>query len=110
MTFQPRHIPAGVYTHLNFAFASIDPVTFQVVPADQGDTALYSKLTNLKKTDSNLKVYIAIGGWDFTEPWKDTRTTFSDLVGSEMNQRAFFTSLISFMCTYNFDGVDIDWE
>ncbi len=60
MSFQPQDIPAGVYSHLNFAFASIDPVTFHIVPADQGDTALYSKLTDLKKLDSQLKVYIAI--------------------------------------------------
>ncbi len=52
MSFQPGDILAGVYTHLNFAFASIDPVTFQVVPADAGDTALYSQLTNLKKLEN----------------------------------------------------------
>lgn len=110
MRYQPGDIKPGVYTHLNFAFASINPTTFRVVPADPGDVALYSKLTRLKEQDPNLKVYIAIGGWDFTEPWKATRTTFSDIAGSTANQRAFFASLISFMATYNFDGVDIDWE
>jgi GH18 family chitinase len=59
-------------------------------------------LTALKKHDPDLKVFIAIGGW--------TATTFSDLARSESNQRAFFSSLISFMSTYDFDGVDIDWE
>lgn len=110
MSYKPSDIKAGVYTHLNFAFASIDQATFQIVPADPGDVDLYSQLTNLKNQDANLKVYIAIGGWDFTEPWKATRNTFSDLAASETNQRAFFASLISFMSTYNFDGVDIDWE
>ncbi|KAK1769126.1 glycoside hydrolase superfamily [Phialemonium atrogriseum] len=60
--------------------------------------------------DSIRRVVVAIGGWDFTEPWKATRDTFSDLAASETSQRAFFASLISFMSMYSFDGVDIDWE
>jgi chitinase len=69
---------------------------------------LYRRLTDLKEFDPDLKVYIAIGGWTFNDPGQPTRTTFSDIAGSETNQRAFFASLISFMATYNFDGVDLD--
>lgn len=39
-----------------------------------------------------------------------TATTFSDLVGSTANKQKFFASLTSFMATYGFDGVDLDWE
>ncbi|CAK7221304.1 hypothetical protein SBRCBS47491_004482 [Sporothrix bragantina] len=102
-SFQPENVPIGVYTHINFAFASIDPNTFAVVPADSGDVDLYTRITNLKKQDQALKVYIAIGGWTFNDPGP-TAKTFSNLVGSIANQQAFFRS------TYNFDGVDIDWE
>lgn len=38
------------------------------------------------------------------------RTTFSDLAKSTSAQDAFFESLITFMQTNQFDGVDIDWE
>ena len=31
--YMPEDVPAGVYTHLNFAFASIDPNTYKIVPA-----------------------------------------------------------------------------
>jgi chitinase len=41
---------------------------------------------------------------------RSSATTFSDIAGSAANQHAFFTSLVSFMSTYNFDGVDNDWE
>lgn len=52
----PEAIPMGVYTHINFAFASIDPTTFEVVPADSGDVDLYTRLTNLKAIYPGLQV------------------------------------------------------
>lgn len=39
-----------------------------------------------------------------------TASTFSTLAGSASAQTAFFSSLLQFMTTYGFDGVDIDWE
>ncbi|RTE82608.1 hypothetical protein BHE90_002937 [Fusarium euwallaceae] len=107
--FRPSDIPDGVYTHINFAFASIDPKTFQIVPASRNDPALYRELTLKKSIDPHLKVFITIGGWAFNDPGP-TVTTFSDIARSEANQRTFIKSLISFMATYGFDGVDIDWE
>jgi len=44
------------------------------------------------------------------DPDQPTTTTFSDLAGSKSAQTAFFKSLVHFMSTYGFDGVDIDWE
>ncbi|KAM5345867.1 hypothetical protein ACJ41O_011728 [Fusarium nematophilum] len=107
--FTPSDIPDGIYTHINFAFASIDPKTFQIVPASSNDPGLYRELTRKKKVDPKLKVFIAIGGWAFNDPGP-TVTTFSDIARSDANQRTFIKSLISFMATYDFDGVDIDWE
>lgn len=63
----------------------------------------------LKKKDPHLKIYIAIGGWAFNDPGP-TQTTFSDLAASLPRQKAFIGSLLSFMSTYGFDGVDLDWE
>jgi hypothetical protein len=52
----PENIPAADYTHINFTFASIDPVTFQVAPMSVGDTDLYARLTNLKTLNPSLQV------------------------------------------------------
>ncbi|RFU82010.1 chitin-binding, type 1 [Trichoderma arundinaceum] len=109
--FNPEKIPLGVYTHLNYAFATIDPKTFEVLPAsieDQQDT--YDRVTWLKKRDPDLKVFIAIGGWTFNDEGQPTRNTFSNIANNPSNQKAFIKSLISFLSTYNFDGVDLDWE
>ncbi|KAH8804438.1 glycoside hydrolase superfamily [Xylogone sp. PMI_703] len=107
---EPESILVSAYTHLNFAFASIDPNTFEVVPASASDVALYTRLTGLKKLYPFLQVWISIGGWSMNDPDQPTATTFSDLAGSSSAQDAFTSSLISFMSTYGFDGVDIDWE
>lgn len=77
-------IPLGVYTHINFAFASIDPTTFAVVPSHPGDPELYQQVTLLKGLQPGLKVFIAIGGWTFNDPGP-TATTFSDLAASTNN-------------------------
>ncbi|KAE8378083.1 glycoside hydrolase superfamily [Aspergillus bertholletiae] len=108
-TFFPEQIPLGMYTHLNYAFATIDPETFEVKLASSGEENLVRCLARLKTQDPYLKVSIAIGGWAYNDPGP-TQTTFSDLAASQDAQKKFFESLISFLSTYSLDGVDIDWR
>ncbi|GAB0145998.1 hypothetical protein EsHS_00006412 [Epichloe bromicola] len=105
----PEEIPLGYYTHINFAFALIDPETFRVAPMDLGTASLYRRVSALKARQPDLQVWIAIGGWAMNDPgpW---RTVFSDLAKSESAQNAFFDSLVSFLQANDFDGVDLDWE
>lgn len=103
----PAQIDVEGYTHLNFAFASIDPATFQVTPATPDDIPLYTQFTARKS--STLQTWIAVGGFDFSDPGS-THTTWSDLCASAGNRQAFISSMISFMDKYGFTGVDIDWE
>ncbi|KAL4769203.1 glycoside hydrolase superfamily [Aspergillus nidulans var. acristatus] len=107
--FFPEQIPLGIYTHLNYAFATIDPETFKVKLASSTEVDLVRHLARLKTQDPDLKVFIAIGGCAYNNPGP-TRTTFSDLAASHDAQKKFFRSLISFLSTYNLDGVDINWE
>lgn len=106
----PEEIPVGSYTHLNFAFAFIDPKTFEVAAMDASQVDLYSRTTALKQLNSGLQVWISIGGWSMNDPDQPTHATFSTLAGSKDAQDKFFKSLLSFMQTYGFDGVDLDWE
>ncbi|KAI9041496.1 glycoside hydrolase [Aspergillus affinis] len=102
-------IPLGYYTHLNFAFAYIDPLTYRVAPMDPATASRYRQVTALKARQPGLEVWIAIGGWAFNDPG-NTATTFSNLAASEANQNIFAESLINFMVANGFDGVDLDWE
>lgn len=80
-----------------------------VVPHSQWYDDTYKRFANLKLADHSLKVFVTVGGWDFNN-LGSTATTFSDLAASLPAQRSFAKSLLSFMATYDFDGVDIDWE
>ena len=56
-----------------------------------------------------MQTWIAIGGFDFSDPGP-THTTWSDMMSTSANRAAFISSLIDFMTTWGFQGVDIDWE
>lgn len=105
----PENIPSGAYTHLNYAFAFVDPDTFAVAPMADTDKDLYPRFTALKETNAGLETWISIGGWSMNDPDQPTARTFSNLAASQDAQNKFFSSLLSFMGTYGFDGVDIDW-
>ena len=105
----PEDLPVGSYTHLNFAFAFIDPTTFAVAPMSEDQVSLFKRTAGLKDHAPGLQVWISIGGWSMNDPDQPTHSTFSQLAGSTAAQSQFFASLLSFMQTYGFDGVDIDW-
>jgi len=94
-------------THLNFAFASIDPTSFNVTPVDPEDLVLYPQFTNLKT--EIMQTWISIGGFSFSDPGP-TFTTWSDMVSNLTSRCAFIASLVDFMDEYGFQGVDLDWE
>ena len=103
----PSKINTADLTHLYFAFAKIDPNTFATIPGNDGDVERYAEFNKLQS--SSLQTWIAIGGFDFSDPGP-TRHTWSDLADSEASRGAFISSLKDFMSKYGFQGVDIDWE
>ena len=64
----PEQLPVGAYTHLNFAFAFIDPKTFKIAPTSEADTELYPRFTALKDSNPGLETWISIGGWSMNDP------------------------------------------
>ncbi|KAK4446124.1 hypothetical protein QBC34DRAFT_497070 [Podospora aff. communis PSN243] len=104
----PSQIKKEQYSHLYFAFATIDPVTFQIAVAHPGDIALMSEFTALK--GPGLQTWIAVGGYDFSDPGTPTHHTWSDLCATPARRAAFINSVRVDMDTYGFQGVDLDWE
>lgn len=105
-SIKPRNIDTTKFTHLYYAFASVNPETFEIAVTDK-DKEIIPEFTALNKT---LKTWVAVGGFDFSEPDTPTHTTWSDLVSSAANRKTFITSLIDFMDFWGFSGADLDWE
>ncbi|KAJ5135678.1 glycoside hydrolase [Penicillium bovifimosum] len=111
-TYFPADFDATAMTHINFVFVHFHPTTFEITPKDPSDIPLYSQFTALKEKHPALQTWVSLGGWAFNDATNslNTQTAFSDMSSSAANRRVFAVSLIHFMDTYGFDGVDIDWE
>ncbi|MDP6890198.1 MAG: glycosyl hydrolase family 18 protein [Phycisphaerales bacterium] len=116
--YQPSDIPVDKITHLNYAFANIDDdgriaigdpyaAIDKSYPGDTWDQpyrGTYNQINNvLKAAHPHLKTLISVGGWTWSG-------RFSDVALTEISRRKFAESCVNFIRTYNFDGVDIDWE
>ncbi|KAF2717775.1 glycoside hydrolase family 18 protein [Polychaeton citri CBS 116435] len=112
--FPPSGIPVDGLTHVNFAFAYVDPGSLQITTVDsETPEDLFAKTTdikNLKSSSSNLQVFVSIGGWTFSDNETATQSIFPTIVADQGKQQQFADNLVSFMTEYGFDGVDIDWE
>lgn len=104
----PEGIPTSAYTHLNFVFAFVDPSSYNVAPMASTNIPLYKRFIGLKDSNPGLETWISIGGWSMNDPDQLTHSTFSDLAASEDAQNKVFKLVLSFLLTYNFDGVDIN--
>lgn len=90
----------GSYTHVHWAFASIDPKTWKPVIKDtKGQWADFKKLP--------VKRIVSFGGWaDSTEP-----ATYNIIRSAIINNgNTFANNLAQFVKDEGIDGVDIDWE
>ncbi|KAK3168950.1 hypothetical protein OEA41_005398 [Lepraria neglecta] len=64
----------------------------------------------LKSTNKDLKVFVSIGGWSFSDKGTETHTLFSTIASRDVYRQRFANNVVSFMRQYGFDGIDIDWE
>jgi chitinase len=60
----PEDIDPTMWTHINYAFALIDPSSFKIAKMNTYDDLLYPRVIDLKMRSPGLKVFIAVGGWD----------------------------------------------
>ncbi|KAL4860892.1 hypothetical protein BDV12DRAFT_204588 [Aspergillus spectabilis] len=102
--FRPEDIPVKALTHLNIAFAGIESSMLAIE-----DSEMIRRIVKLKRRNRSLQVFIAVGGWAFSDPGP-TRTAWSDMARTDEGRHLFINSLIFAMLQYNLDGVDLDWE
>jgi chitinase len=92
-------------THLNYAFAYIDPQSFKLTTMDDATPEyLFQEVADLKKLKSGLEVWISVGGWTFSDNDTSTQPVFGNIARSESNRRKFADNLLSFLDLYGYDG------
>ncbi|KAF2495510.1 hypothetical protein BU16DRAFT_561793 [Lophium mytilinum] len=107
----PQDLPLTELTHLNLAFASVDPNSFELVPMDSKTPAELFESTVLTKNDNSaLKVFISVGGWTFSDNGTATQPVFGNIASSVQNREKFANNVLAFLNGHGFDGIDIDWE
>ena len=109
-SFPPGRIDPSLCTHLFYAFATLDQTTYQITAQDPSvdiDQQGFSNFTAIKQNNKNLKTLISLGGGSDSN---DGTGKYSKLVSNTANIKAFVNSVMTFLQTYGFDGLDLDWE
>jgi len=107
---EPKDIDAHLCTHIVYAFASVNPKTYQLenrkekkqLPHEE----LYAQLINLKKKNKKLKVLLSVGG----AAHEKYESPFHNMTKTDKRIETFVKSAIKFLRERGFDGLDVDWE
>ncbi|XP_041364397.1 acidic mammalian chitinase-like [Gigantopelta aegis] len=102
--FLPENIDPFVCTHILFAFGVANATSNNITAIEWNDPALYSRMMDLKIQNPNLKVLMAIGGWNARS------THFTQIVANDASMTQFNNNALAFLRQHKFDGLDIDWE
>lgn len=107
--FKPDKIDPHLCTHINYAFAFVNPAGTDLVPYEWNDvskwgTSMYAEVNAMKEQNPDLKVLLSVGGW--------THGTggFGPAARTSNTRRVFAKNALAFIVEYDFDGIDIDWE
>lgn len=103
-------VPVDSLSHLNLAFAYIEPDTYEIVPMPKVTEEIISQITNLKQRAPGLKIWISLGGWTYSDNGTATQAVWGDLSSTLAKRTKFAWNLYKFLKTWGFDGVDLDWE
>ncbi|KAM3519834.1 hypothetical protein MY4038_009654 [Beauveria bassiana] len=107
----PGDLPLDALTHVNYAFAYIHPVSFAITTMDAATPgSLFIEMAKLKTAKPSLQIWLSIGGWTFSDDNTPTQPVFGNIAREKRYREIFANNVLSFLQTYGYDGVDIDWE
>jgi len=98
--YPPKNIPFSKLTHINYAFAEIDPEDYSL---EYDSNKFLELVETAHKKNKSIKVLMSVGGWTGSK-------YFSKMVSSSSNRSKFVKSVKRMIDASNADGVDIDWE
>jgi chitinase len=119
--YYPEHVPFTKITHLNYGFIEIRKIgtgNFQLGIIDSwastdkaygtyDQTARMGNIRELKYQrdlkNPSAKLMFSVGGWSRCG-------FFSEMAYTQAGRDSLAASCVSFLRTYGWDGIDIDWE
>ncbi|CBI25627.3 unnamed protein product, partial [Vitis vinifera] len=104
--FPASNIDSTLFTHLFCAFADVDPTTYQVTVASQNTNAFSTFTTTVQQKNPSVKTLLSIGGGGSA----DIKNHFSSMASQPNSRKTFIDSAINLARSYNFHGLDLDWE
>ncbi|KAG8132104.1 hypothetical protein E2320_009985 [Naja naja] len=100
--FVTDDIEPDLCTHLIYAFANISGN--QITTYEWNDATTYNNLRGLKTRNPKLKILLSVGGANLgSKPFQNINT-------SPATRLEFVSSVISFLRSNNFDGLDVAWH
>jgi chitinase len=120
--FRTTDVDPTAFTHINFAFAEVNPgpggkvnPNFGIAPfgkeaklRDPGRDGLYAQLNSLKAKNPKLKTLLSVGGWSHTDP--PMAWLFTSMAETRLSRAQFVDNALTYVRDNGFDGIDIDWE
>jgi chitinase len=85
-------------------------MSFEITTMDaQTPVSTFQDAVDLKMLKPDLKIFVSIGGWTFSDNGTATQPVFGNIARSSTNRQKFANNLLKFLNSYGFDGVDLDW-
>ncbi|XP_063604124.1 endochitinase-like [Penaeus indicus] len=106
-SFRIEDIPGDLCTHVLYAFSALSETTWEMVPKNPKfdlEQRGYERFVGLKDRFPGLRTVLSIGGWG------DGGGKYSQMVSTPQRRQDFVLSVVAFLDTYGFDGLDVDWE
>lgn len=102
--FVPENIDPFLCTHIVYSFAKLVDDSIEPYEWNDEDTewskGLYTRTMNLKTQNPNLKILLALGGWNHGS------SAFSKMANNDFKRNKFVENTVEFLKKNRFDGLD----
>ncbi|XP_063538160.1 acidic mammalian chitinase-like [Cydia strobilella] len=106
--FGVSDMPKDLCTHIVYSFLLLNGTTGGIIAPEEttndGKSNAVADLIALKKKNADLKILVALGGWN------EGSTNFTAVVNDDTLRAKLVSNLYNYIDSHGFDGLDADWE